>query len=129
MHKQLTWNWLPPACFLLAYYSAFLSYQNYRSQGYSFHTFCFLGHRGVGFPQMLYFAPLFLFSCLVQLRGPCPPIFCCIASGTGRPRCAARDMLSAEQRQRIDGMACASNICPTDCTILDEHKWCRHLSL
>lgn len=122
--QTLTWNWLPPACFLLAYYSAFLSYQNYRSQGYSFHTFAFLGIGALVFPQMLYFAPLFLFFMLVQLRSMSAKSFVASLLGLSIPIVLRETyFLLNGTTTKIDSFWLAlQTFAPTDYTILDEHR-------
>ncbi len=83
--QTLSWNWLPPVCLLLAYYSIFLSYQKYHAQGYAFHAFAFLGLGSLVFPQMLYFVPLFLLFMLVQLRSMSGKAFVAAFLGTAVP--------------------------------------------
>lgn len=65
-----TWTtqMLVPLSLLLCYFSLFRSYQKVRAEADVFHAFAFLGLGCLFFPQLLYFVPLLLISCLVQLR-------------------------------------------------------------
>lgn len=65
-----TWTtqMLVPLSLLLCYFCLFRSYQKVRAEADFFHAFAFLGLGCLFFPQLLYFVPLLLVSCLVQLR-------------------------------------------------------------
>lgn len=65
-----TWTtqMLVPLSLLLCYFCLFRSYQKVRAEADFFHAFSFLGLGCLFFPQLLYFVPLLLVSCLVQLR-------------------------------------------------------------
>lgn len=64
------WNahMLAPLCLLLCYYCLYRSYQKVRAEADLFHAFACLGIGCLFFPQLLYFVPLLLMCCLVQLR-------------------------------------------------------------
>lgn len=57
-----------PACLVLAYFALFHTYQNFRSQGYAFHAFLFLGIGALVYPKMLWLSPVFLLAMVIQLR-------------------------------------------------------------
>ncbi len=122
--QTLSWDFLPPICLLLAYYSLFLSYQNFRSQGYAFHAFAFLGIGALVFPQMLYFAPLFMLFMLVQLRSMSGKAFVAALLGMAAP-IALREvfLLLNGSAAQIDGFWVALRNFPhPDYATLDEHR-------
>ena len=53
---------------LLSLYILFFTDQRRHAQGYVFYSFLFLGIGVVAYPRMLWFAPLFLLTMIVQLR-------------------------------------------------------------
>lgn len=83
--RPLSWQCLPPACLIAAYYVLFLSYLNYRPQGSVFHAFLFLGIGALVFPQMLLLGILFLYCMLVQLRSFTPRSFFAALIGAALP--------------------------------------------
>lgn len=57
-----------PICLILAYFALFHTYQDFRSQGYAFHAFLFLGIGALVFPKILWLSPVFLLAMIIQLR-------------------------------------------------------------
>lgn len=123
--QTLSWDFLPPVCLLLAYYSLFLSYQSFRSQGYAFHAFAFLGIGALVFPQMLYFAPLFMLFMLVQLRSMSGKAFVAALLGMAAPIVLREVFLLLNgSAAQIDGFWVALQTFPhPDYTTLDEHQF------
>lgn len=66
--QELTWDCALPLSLLLAYYMLFRTYQDFRSQGYVFHAFLFVGLAALWFPKIMVYAPFLLLAMVVQLR-------------------------------------------------------------
>ena len=59
---------LQPLCLVLGYFMLFSTYQQYRSEGYVFHAFLFLGIGSLFFPFILFLIPVYWIGMLFFLR-------------------------------------------------------------
>ena len=84
-NRNLSWDFLPPACLVMAYMLLFHAYQNSHSQGYVFHAFLFMGIGALAFPKLLLLTPFFLLAMLVQLRSMTAKSFFASVLGTALP--------------------------------------------
>lgn len=84
MH-QASWECVPPLCLLPAYYMLFQSYQNFKSQGYVFHAFLFIGIGALVFPKIVLLAPFLLLAMTVQLRSMTARAFFAALIGAALP--------------------------------------------
>ena len=56
------WTQFVPLLFILAVYQLFNSYESSSAPSWIYHSFLFIGIASLAFPQILYFAPIFLIS-------------------------------------------------------------------
>lgn len=81
----LSTEFIPLLCLALAYVEFFACYQDRSSQGHIFHVFLSIGIGALVFPQMLLFAPFFIFSGIVHMRSLTLRAFCAAIIGVALP--------------------------------------------